>query len=70
MSTVVNAAGFTSALAPQLEAYLAFKERMGFYGATRIWYLKEFDAYCTARGVGQRAADSRGPVPVLDVLHP
>ncbi len=44
----MNARGFTSALAPQLEAYLAFKERMGFYGASRIWYLKQFDAYCTA----------------------
>jgi integrase len=22
---------------------------MGFYGASRIWYLKQFDAYCTAR---------------------
>jgi integrase len=44
----VNARGFTSALAQQLEAYLAFKEKMGFYGASRIWYLKQFDAYCTA----------------------
>jgi integrase len=44
----VNAPGFTSALAQQLEAYLAFKEKMGFYGASRIWYLKQFDAYCTA----------------------
>jgi integrase len=43
----MNAAGFASALAPQLEAYLAFKARMGFYGASRIWYLKQFDAYCT-----------------------
>ena len=40
--------GFTSTLAPELEAYLAFKKKMGFYGATRIWYLKRFDAYCTA----------------------
>jgi integrase len=44
----VNAPGFTSALAQQLEAYLAFKEKMGFYGASRTWYLKQFDAYCTA----------------------
>ncbi|MGO1385125.1 MAG: tyrosine-type recombinase/integrase [Arachnia sp.] len=40
--------GFTSAFAPELEAYLVFKEKMGFYGASRIWYLKQFDAYCTA----------------------
>jgi integrase len=46
--TVVNDHGFTSALGPQLEAYLAFKEKMGFYGASRVWYLKQFDAYCTA----------------------
>lgn len=38
--------GFTSAFAPQLEAYLAFKDSMGFYGASRIWYLKKFDTYC------------------------
>ena len=42
--------GFTSAFAPQLDAYLAFKQKMGFYGASRIWYLKRFDAYCTAHG--------------------
>ena len=46
----MNAAGFTSAFAPQLQAYLAFKETMGFHGASRIWYLKQFDAYCTAHG--------------------
>ncbi len=45
---VINAHGFTSAFAPELDAYLAFKEKMGFYGDSRIWYLKRFDAYCTA----------------------
>jgi integrase len=49
-NAVVSAHGFTSALAPQLEAYLEFKAKMGFYGASRIWYLKQFDAYCTAHG--------------------
>ena len=44
----MNAAGFTSAFAPQLDAYLTFKQKMGFYGTSRIWYLKQFDAYCTA----------------------
>jgi integrase len=44
----VNAHGFTSAFALELDAYLAFKERMGCYGTSRIWYLKQFDAYCTA----------------------
>jgi hypothetical protein len=44
----MNARGFTSAFAPQLQAYLAFKEKMGFHGTSRIWYLKQFDAYCTA----------------------
>ena len=39
--------GFTSAFAAELEAYLVFKERMGCYGASRIWYLRRFDAYCT-----------------------
>jgi integrase len=44
----MNAYGFTSAFAPELDAYLAFKKTMGFYGSSRIWYLKRFDAYCTA----------------------
>mgnify|MGYP003473064752 FL=1 len=39
--------GFTSAFAPDLEAYLAFKANMGFYGTSRIWYLRRFDAYCS-----------------------
>ncbi|POX92877.1 tyrosine-type recombinase/integrase, partial [Mycobacterium kansasii] len=38
--------GFTSAFATELDAYLAFKAKMGFTGASRIWYLKRFDAYC------------------------
>jgi integrase len=43
----MNAHGFTSAFASQLDAYLAFKQNMGFYGSSRIWYLRRFDAYCT-----------------------
>jgi integrase len=50
MSTATSTARFTSVFAPQLDAYLAFKEQMGFYGASRIWYLKQFDAYCIAHG--------------------
>lgn len=42
--------GFTSAFAAELEAYLEFKANMGCTGASRIWYLKQFDAYCTAHG--------------------
>ena len=38
--------GFTSAFATELEEYLVFKGNMGFYGSSRIWYLKRFDAYC------------------------
>ncbi len=44
----MSAHGFTSTFAPELDAYLAFKEKMGFYGSSRTWYLKRFDAYCTA----------------------
>ena len=44
----MSAHGFTSAFAADLDAYLVFKEKMGFYGSSRIWYLKKFDAYCTA----------------------
>jgi integrase len=39
--------GFTSTFAGPLEEYLAFKQSMGSYGASRIWYLRRFDAYCT-----------------------
>ena len=46
----MSAYGFTSAFASELDAYLSFKEKMGFYGTSRIWYLKRFDAYCTAHG--------------------
>lgn len=51
--------GFTSALAPELDAYLAFKAKMGCYGNSRIWYLRQFDAYCTAH---QRVAFDRETV--------
>ncbi len=40
--------GFISAFAAELDAYLAFKEKMGFYGRSRVWYLKRFDTYCAA----------------------
>lgn len=43
----MNTHGFASAFATDLSDYLAFKGAMGFYGASRIWYLKKFDAYCT-----------------------
>ena len=46
----MSAYGFTSAFAPELDAYLAFKEKMGFYGSSRISYLKRFDAYSSAHG--------------------
>jgi integrase len=42
----MNPHGFASTFAPELSQYLAFKENMGFYGSSRIWYLKRFDAYC------------------------
>ncbi len=46
----MNAPGFTSAFASELDAYLTFKEKMGCYGNSRVWYLRQFDAYCTAHG--------------------
>ena len=58
-AAVMNGYGFTSALAPQLDAYLTFKQKMGCYGNSRIWYLKRFDAYCTAH---DRAAFDRDTV--------
>ena len=38
--------GFSSVFADDLERYLVFKTSMGCYGASRIWYLKQFDRYC------------------------
>lgn len=38
--------GFTSVFAARLDEYVEFKRSMGFDGASRIWYLKRFDAYC------------------------
>jgi integrase len=51
--------GFTSTFAAQLEEYLAFKVNMGFYGSSRAWYLKKFDAYCAEHG---RALFDQGTV--------
>jgi hypothetical protein len=73
--------GFTSAFATDLDAYLAFKANMGFTGASRIWYLKQFDAYCsehnrtvfdrdTVEGWVSVQVEKLGPLPVLAVLHP
>lgn len=42
--------GFVSVFAPQLEQYLAFKQAMGCYGTSRIWYLRRFDTYCARHG--------------------
>ena len=38
--------GFISVFAAELDAYVEFKKSMGFSGASRVWYLKQFDAYC------------------------
>ena len=72
---------FTSAFGSRLEEYVEFKCAMGFNGASRIWYLKRFDAYCAERGrvffdrehrrgLGDGAAFHLGPLPVVDVLYP
>ncbi len=42
--------GFTSVFAADLDAYLAFKQSMGFSGNSRIWYLRSFDAWCSQHG--------------------
>lgn len=38
---------FTSVFAAHLEQYLEFKSQMGFYGQSRIVYLRRFDSYAT-----------------------
>jgi hypothetical protein len=43
----VSGRGFTSAFAADLEAYLVFKQSMGHCGASRVWYLRRFDAWCS-----------------------
>lgn len=47
----MNTTHFTSTFATDLEEYVAFKKKMGFYGASRIVYLRRFDAYCTAHNL-------------------
>ena len=42
---------FTSVFARELRLFLAFKESMGCNGASRIYYLRSFDAYCTEHNV-------------------
>ena len=77
----MSGARFTSAFAADLEAYLVFKQNMGCYGASRIWYLQQFDAWCaehgrtifdqgTVEGWVSVPAGNLGPLPVVDVLHP
>jgi integrase len=51
--------GFTSAFAADLNSYLVFKQNMGCYGASRIWYLRQFDAWCAEHG---RAVFDQGTV--------
>jgi integrase len=51
--------GLTSAFAVELDAYLTFKQNMGFSGASRIWYLRRFDAYCREH---DRSVFDRGTV--------
>jgi len=46
----VSGRRFTCAFAADLDAYLAFKQNMGFYGNSRIWYLTSFDAWCSQHG--------------------
>ena len=46
----MSGARFTSAFAADLEGYLAFKQNMGCYGTSRIWYLRQFDAWCAEHG--------------------
>lgn len=47
----MNRYEFTSAFAQELKRYLAFKQSMGCYGNSRIWYLHSFDAYCAEHDV-------------------
>ena len=51
MTTVTKTShGFVSAFAPQLEQYLTFKQAMGCYGTSRVWYLRQFDTYSACHG--------------------
>jgi hypothetical protein len=53
---------FTSAFAADLEGYLAFKQNMGCYGASRIWYMQQFDTWCAehSRAILIRAPSQAG----------
>ncbi len=42
---------FNSEFGALLDEYVEFKRAMGFNGASRIWYLRRFDAYCAERAL-------------------
>ena len=54
----MNSNGFSSVFADQLDAYIEFKRSTGCYGASRIWYLRQFDAYCTEHGLEEFDQDT------------
>jgi integrase len=47
----MNTNRFTSVFANDLAEYVKFKEQMGFYGRSRITYLRRFDVYCSTRNL-------------------
>ncbi len=53
--------GFNNAFAAELDAYVAFKEKMGFYGRSRVWYLKRFDTYCAEGAPTDLPSSPEGP---------
>lgn len=50
---------FISVFAKELERYLAFKESMGCYGQSRIWYLRSTPSTAPHRSTPNRAATCR-----------
>jgi len=52
--------GFTSVFAADLDAYLAFKQSMGFSGNSRIWYLRSFDPGAASTAGPSRPGHRRG----------
>jgi integrase len=48
----VSGHGFASSFAARLDDYVEFKASMGCHGASRIWYLRRFDAYCVENALG------------------
>ena len=49
---------YTSALAPDIRAFVAFKTSVGVAGNSMRWHLHDFDRWCAKRGFSSLTKDA------------